>query len=77
MVPSPRRSEVDHLAHRRGTFVPGYDDGARLDLCRVTGLIEEGPDVARIVFVVKVRGDVHAVHISPPGSKSIAARRAA
>ena len=47
MVPSPvaRRREVDHLVHRRGIFVPGHDDDARLDLPGVTSLIEEGPNV--------------------------------
>ena len=49
-----RRSEVDHLAHRRGIFVPGHDDGARLDLPWATGLIKEGPDVAGLVFVIEV-----------------------
>ena len=54
------RSEVDHLAHRRGIFIASHDDGAGLDLPRVTGLIEEGPDVTGIVFIIEVRGDVRA-----------------
>jgi hypothetical protein len=49
-----RRSEVDHLAHRCGIFVPSHNDGAGLDLPGVTGLIEEGPDVAGLVFIVEV-----------------------
>ena len=61
-----RGSEIDHFAHRRGVFVSGDDEGARLDLPRVASLVKEGPDVAGIVFVVEVRGDVHAVHIALP-----------
>ena len=49
-----RWREVDHLAHRRGILIPGNDDGAWLDLSGVTGLIEEGPDVAGFVFIVEV-----------------------
>src|SRR5438309_11848405 len=43
------RSKVDHLADRRDVLISGDDDGARFDLSGVTGLIEEGPDVAGFV----------------------------
>src|SRR5579864_3680415 len=61
-----RWSEVHNLANRRGVFVPGHDDGAGLDLPRVAGFIEEGPYAAGTVFIVEIRNDVYAVHISHP-----------
>jgi len=65
-----RGSEVDHLAHRRGVFVSGDDEGAGLDLLRVAGLIKEGPDIAGLVFIIEVCGDVDVVHLSPPLARS-------
>jgi hypothetical protein len=51
-------------------LIPGNDDGAWFDLPGVAGLIEEGPDVAGLVFIIEVCGDVHAVHLSPPLARS-------
>jgi hypothetical protein len=47
------RSKVDHFADRRRVLVPGHDDGAGLDVPGVAGLVEKGPDVAGLVFVVE------------------------
>jgi hypothetical protein len=44
-----------------GFLVADNDDGTGPDLGRVARLVEEGPDVTGVVFVVAVRGDVHAV----------------
>src|ERR1022692_2739693 len=60
------RREVDHLADGGGFLVTGDDEGTRRDLARIASLIEEGPDIARLVFVVEVGGDVHVVHLSAP-----------
>jgi hypothetical protein len=65
-----RRSDVDHFAHRRGVFVAGDDEGAGLYLLWIAGLVEEGPEVARFVFIVEVCGDVDAVDVSPPLARS-------
>ncbi len=43
-----RRSEVDHLAHRRGIFVPGHDDGAGLDL--MLRALQAGPPGRGLLF---------------------------
>ena len=56
--------QVDDLADSGGVFVARYHDGARPDLARVACLVKEGPDVAGVIFVVKVRDDVHAVHFA-------------
>src|ERR1700730_2019167 len=58
----PGRHQVDDLAHGGGVFVARYHDGAGPDLGRVARLIEESPQVARVIFIVEVCGDVHAVH---------------
>lgn len=42
-----RRHEVDDLAHRGGFLVTGDNKSPGMDLGRIMGLIEEGPDVAR------------------------------
>jgi len=65
-----RWSEVHHFANRRGVFVSGHDDGAGLDLPRVAGLVEEAPDIAGLVFIIEVRGNVDAVPVSPPLARS-------
>src|ERR1700692_230952 len=57
--------EVHDLADGGGVFVSGDDEGAWLDLGGLMGLVEEGPDVAGLIPVVEVSGDVDAVR--PPG----------
>jgi hypothetical protein len=53
--------EVDDLADGGGVFVSGDDQGARRDLAGIAGLVEEGPEVAGLILVVEVSGDVDAV----------------
>jgi hypothetical protein len=62
--------EVDYLAHGGGFLVPRDDQGPRADLARVACLIEEGPDLAGLVLVVEVGGDIHVVHLTPPLARS-------
>jgi hypothetical protein len=49
---------------------PTTGNGARLDLYRIASLIEEGPDVAGLVFIIEIGCDVHAVYINPPLARS-------
>jgi hypothetical protein len=46
--------QVHHLGHRWGVVFPGEDDGARPDERRLPRLVEEGPDVARLILVVEL-----------------------
>ena len=62
--------EVDYLAHGGGFLVAGDDKCSWVDLAEVSGLVEEGPDVAGLVFVIEVGGDVHVVHLTPPLARS-------
>jgi hypothetical protein len=48
-VPSPW-GEVDNLADGGGVLVSGNDEGAGLDLARVAGLVQEGPEVAGLIL---------------------------
>jgi hypothetical protein len=38
---------------------------------RVACLIKESPHVARVIFIIEVRGDVHAVHFGAPHVRSL------
>src|SRR5487761_102275 len=60
------RDKVDDLADRRGVLVTCHDQGARRDLGRVSGLIQERPQVTGVILVVEVSGDIDPVHFSPP-----------
>jgi hypothetical protein len=51
---------------RDGVFVSGDNKGAWHDLAGVAGLVEEGPEVAGLILVVEVSGDVDAVHHGRP-----------
>src|ERR1022692_1648526 len=65
------RGEVDDLADGGGVGVAGDDERAGSYLGGVAGFVEEGPDVAGVVFVVEVSADVYAVH-RQPSSRQIA-----
>jgi hypothetical protein len=58
--------EVGDLADGGGVLVSGNGEGAGLDLARVAGLVQEGPEVADLIFVVEVSGDIDAVPHGPP-----------
>jgi hypothetical protein len=63
--------KVDYLAHRSGFLVTGDNKSPGVDLTRITGFIEKGPDVACLVLIVQISGDIYQVHLqaSPrPGS---------
>ncbi len=62
--------KVDDLADSGGVLVSGDDEGAWLDLTGVASLVEEGPDVAGLILIVEVSGDVDAVHDGPPLARS-------
>ena len=70
-----RRHEVDDLAHRGGFLVTGDNKSPRMDLGRIAGLIEEGPDVAGLVLIVQVSRDIHQVHLNPPLARSASSVR--
>ena len=55
--------QIDYLAHRGGIFVACNNESPRLDLAWVAGLVEECPDVASVVFVVKVGANVHVARM--------------
>src|ERR1022692_4446294 len=61
-----RRREIDHLVQGGSILAAGDNENPGLDLARVAGLVEEGPDVASLVCVVEVSADVHPVHIGVP-----------
>jgi Phage integrase, N-terminal SAM-like domain len=60
------RDKVDDLADRRGVLVARHDQGARRDLGRVSGLVQERPQVTGVVLVIEVSSDIDPVHFSPP-----------
>src|ERR1022692_4366474 len=61
-----RRREIDHLAQSGSILAAGDNENPGLDLARVAGLVEEGPDVTSLVDVVEVSADVLTVHSSHP-----------
>src|SRR5260370_15025125 len=62
--------QIDYLAYRSGILITCDNQSPGLDLARVAGLVEEGPDVASVVLIVEVSANVHAVHLSPPPARS-------
>ena len=52
----------DGLGDGRGVGCAGHDDGARHDDRRVASLVEERSDVAGVVLVVEIGGDVDCGH---------------
>ncbi len=52
------------------SFRPRDGEGTWLDLAGVAGFIEEVPDVAGLMLVVKVSGEIDAAHLGPPLARS-------
>jgi hypothetical protein len=60
------RDKINDLAHGGRVFVTGNDEGTWRYLGRVTGLIQERPQVTGLILIIEVSGDIDPVHLSPP-----------
>ena len=69
-----RRHEVHDLAHRRSSLITSDHQSSRKDLASITSLVEECPDVAGLILIVQVSGDIHQLHLQSSQTRSAWAR---
>ncbi len=58
--------KIDHLAHRSGILITGHNQGSRRNPSRITGLVQERPQITGLIFIIQVCRYIYLVHLSPP-----------